>query len=330
MNKFETIYKAVQNKKTDKIPLYEHFCDDEIIEEIMGYDFSDLSIGMTTFTSSLVSDDEMESNLKIWQKRFNFYKEMGYGYLPVELPPLFAQTAKLEKEDTAIYSKGKRQWVNEKDGIIISIDDIENPDYFPDSEHIFDYNLVKNIAKLVPPGMKIIGGFAGGPMEHSMFLLGLEAYFMALFKNVELVDALYKKLHSVFLDITKELVKIPNIEIIRMGDDLGYKTATMISPDLLRKYIFPIYKDVVEVAHSAGKPFILHSCGDLSKVMDDLIDDCKIDAKHSFEDVIMPVVKAKKAWGGRVAILGGLDVDFLTRKGVQELNNHRLKSVGLN
>jgi uroporphyrinogen decarboxylase len=49
--------------------------------------------------------------------------------------------------------------------------------------------------------------------------------------------------------------------------------------------------------------------------MDDLIDDVKIDAKHSFEDEIMPVAEAFEKYGRRVAILGGIDVDFLVRSG---------------
>lgn len=322
MDKFESIKRAVCNKPNEEIPLYEHFCDDEMIEEIMGYDFSELSIGMTTFSDKLVSEENMGDHLDIWKKRLNFYIEMGYGYMPVELPPLFTQTAKLEKEDTAIYSKGKRSWINEKEGIIKSIEDLKNPKYFPDIDYIFDYNLVKNISKFVPPDMKIIGGFAGGPMEHSIFLLGLEPYFISLFDDKEFIDALYKKLHRIFTGITKKLIEIPNIEIIRMGDDLGYKNGTIVSPDLLRKYIFPIYKDIVDIAHSAGKPFILHSCGDLNKVMDNLIDGCKIDAKHSFEDIILPIVEAKKIWGKRVALLGGIDVDFLVRKEVNEIKDH--------
>ena len=71
--------------------------------------------------------------------------------------------------------------------------------------------------------------------------------------------------------------------------------------------------------HQAGKPFLLHSCGQLEKIMDDLIDDVKIDAKHSFEDVIMPVTEAKRRWGDRVALLGGVDVDYLCRHSPEEI-----------
>ena len=45
----------------------------------------------------------------------------------------------------------------------------------------------------------------------------------------------------------------------------------------------------------------------------DLIEDVGIDAKHSFEDIIMPVADFKRKYGDRIALLGGLDVDFMCR-----------------
>ncbi len=47
--------------------------------------------------------------------------------------------------------------------------------------------------------------------------------------------------------------------------------------------------------------------------MEDIICDMKFDGKHSYEDNIIPVEEAYRRWGGRIAILGGIDVDFLIR-----------------
>ena len=43
------------------------------------------------------------------------------------------------------------------------------------------------------------------------------------------------------------------------------------------------------------------------------VETCRSEAKHSFEDVILPVEEAKRRWGDRIAILGGVDVDLMTR-----------------
>jgi len=47
--------------------------------------------------------------------------------------------------------------------------------------------------------------------------------------------------------------------------------------------------------------------------MDDLIDVLKIDAKHSYEDVIKSVESFSKRYQDRISVLGGLDIDLLTR-----------------
>jgi uroporphyrinogen decarboxylase len=212
--------------------------------------------------------------------------------------------------------------VDEHGGIIHDMADLDNPAYWPEGDAAFDYKMFEALAELVPDGMKIIGGASGGPFEHASFLMGLEPLSMAMYDDPIFVERFFEKIGKTLVEIAARLVKMDKIGIYRFGDDLGYKTATMLSTKQLRKYVFPWSKKVVEVVHQAGKPFLLHSCGQLEKIMDDLIDDVKIDAKHSYEDVIMPVTEVKRRWGDRVAIMGGIDVDFMCRHAPAEIMEH--------
>jgi uroporphyrinogen decarboxylase len=47
-------------------------------------------------------------------------------------------------------------------------------------------------------------------------------------------------------------------------------------------------------------------------LMDDLIDDVGIDGKHSFQDNVLSAAEAKKRWGDRICILGGVDMHKLS------------------
>ena len=67
------------------------------------------------------------------------------------------------------------------------------------------------------------------------------------------------------------------------------------------------------LCHEHGILFLLHSCGNLDRVYEDLIDKVRIDAKHSFEDAILPVEKFSEMFRRRVAVIGGVDVDILAR-----------------
>jgi uroporphyrinogen decarboxylase len=94
---------------------------------------------------------------------------------------------------------------------------------------------------------------------------------------------------------------------------MGFKTGPMIGPDDLRQFVLPGHKLMARMSHEAGRPYLLHSCGDLSTIMGDLIEEVGIDARHSFEDTIEPVTEAHAKYGDRIAMLGGIDVDFLCR-----------------
>jgi uroporphyrinogen decarboxylase len=86
----------------------------------------------------------------------------------------------------------------------------------------------------------------------------------------------------------------------------------MLSPETIRRHILPQYRRVLEIVHAAGKRFLLHSCGCIFEVMEDLIA-LGIDAKHSNEDQIAPFDRWIDAYGSRIGLFGGIDVDVLCR-----------------
>ena len=70
----------------------------------------------------------------------------------------------------------------------------------------------------------------------------------------------------------------------------------------------------------------MHSCGNLDAITEDLIEDVKIDAKHSYEDVILPVEIYHAKYGNRISVVGGIDVDSLCRKSETEVRK-RVREV---
>jgi uroporphyrinogen decarboxylase len=107
---------------------------------------------------------------------------------------------------------------------------------------------------------------------------------------------------------------------------MGSNTGTLIKPDMLRERVLPYHKRMAEIAREAGKIFVLHSCGNLTAIMDDLIDEVGIDGKHSFQDAIMPVEEVYQRWGDRISVLGGVDMDLLGR-GTQEQVRERVRRI---
>ena len=159
-----------------------------------------------------------------------------------------------------------------------------------------------------------------------MWLMGYETFALAIYDQPKLVKAMFDKIAEIIVPLARTLVQMDLVVALWMGDDMGFKTGTMIAPEHLRKYVFPVQKRIADVAHEQGLPFLLHACGNLEAVMNDLIDDVDVDAKHSFEDVIEPVEHFAARYGDRIAVIGGVDVDILGR-GTEEHVRTRTREI---
>lgn len=213
--------------------------------------------------------------------------------------------------DTAVYSRGQRAWQPETEGLIATWEDLERYPW-PKPEQI-DYSPLEAAARHLPDGMKISASTHGGVLEWAMWLMGYVPFSYALYDNPELVAELFRRLGELLLAAVETMASFEYVGAIFVGDDMGHRHGTLIAPEIIREHVMPWHKRMADAAHRYGKPYILHSCGNLTEIMDELIDYCGIDAKHSFEDAIMPVTEAKRRWGGRIAIAGGVDVDKLAR-----------------
>jgi uroporphyrinogen decarboxylase len=101
----------------------------------------------------------------------------------------------------------------------------------------------------------------------------------------------------------------------------------MVQADFIRNKVLPCHRKCAEIAHAAGRTYLLHACGKLDQIMPDIIDTVKVDAKHSFEDVIRPMPETKKLWGGKIGLIGGVDVDFLCRADEPAIRGYVRKTV---
>ena len=183
-----------------------------------------------------------------------------------------------------------------------------------------DPSPLERLAGRLPSGMKVISTFSG-VLENVMWLLGYEPFSLMLYEDPAFVKEMFDAIGSRIVAYFERCVEYGVVGAICMGDDMGFNTQTLVGPDALREFMFPWHASIVETAHRKGKPAILHSCGNLSEVMDDIIA-CGWDAKHSYEDSITPAWEAKERWGDRIAVLGGFDMDRLCRATPDEVRSH--------
>jgi len=272
-----------------------------------------------------VSADELPELMKTADMYVRFWYEMGYDFVPVptevtfpgHLMPL-ADTAALPN-----WAGGERYWQDEESGPIQSWKDFEAYPW-PKAEELRHIAL-QYVNAVLQEGMKICVPLPG-VFDNAMFVMGLQSLCYALHDQAGLVEAICQRLGELVTAVAAQVVTWDNVGMLFQGDDMGFHSGTLVSPDVIRRYILPHHKKVAELAHGAGKLFLLHSCGNVYKLMDDFINYVGIDAKHSFEDKILPVEEVYRRWGDRVTILGGVDMDLLGR-GTEEEVRARTRQI---
>ncbi len=256
--------------------------------------------------------DDADGQKTYWLNYIEFQRRMGYDFIRVSGGLDFTEQKKRVADDTADGATGKRHWVEEGTGPIASWEEFEKYPW-PDAQAPLPW-YYEFVAEHLPEGMGLFvcptSGFLEVPMND---LLGFQNMSMLMFDDAKLVDAVFAKVAELIKGFYAKCLGLPKLAGIFQGDDMGFKTSTMISPDDLRRLVFPHHKELAKTAHDKGLLYILHACGNLEGVMGDLIDDVKIDAKHSYEDAIQPVAEFKKKYGDKVAALGGVDIDKLCR-----------------
>ena len=243
---------------------------------------------------------------------------LGYDYVRCGVEGIGMEVKHCTTEDTAALTrKGGRRFTDEHEGPITSWEEFETYPW-PDPGNITTRALEWYEDNL-PGDMCVLSGLVGHFAEYLCWLMGYETLCYSLYDRRDLVKAISERLLEIYRVAVARLVEFDRVKVVWGSDDMGFKTQTLISPDDMREFVLPGHRELAQMAHEAGRPYILHSCGNLEEIMEDLLEDGKIDGKHSYEDTIMVVTEAKRLYGDRMAILGGIDVDFISRSSEEEV-----------
>lgn len=275
----------------ERSPIMELFQDDEVQSEILGR------------TVTCAAD------------RIEVQYRLGYDTMQLRISPPFKRAISVV-DDTAALTRNHRDWRRAGEGMIQTLQDVEDyPWPFPTSG--LDAQ-VDEAATALPGGMALMLR-SSGVMENLVWLMSYDRLCEASCVEPELVEAVAAQVGQCLYDTFARVIDHDRVLGCFYGDDMGFKTSTMIAPDDLRRYVLPWHRRIATLCHDRGKLMILHTCGQRDAIMDDLIDEVKMDALHSFEDAIEPVASVKQRYGHRVSLVGGVDVDVLASRTPEEV-----------
>ncbi len=304
---YESFLKCIKRQGTpERVHHIELFLDGPIKDEIAS------KFGVY---DGISNDDKFRGA----KKNIALQRFLGYDYV---LASIWGYNFKFNwnsVDDVAGLKKenGQRNFMDMHKGPITTWEEFEKYPW-PDYSRV-DTSEIEWLNKNLPDDMCMIGGLTAHFAEDISFFMGYEELCIAFYENRELVRAIMDKSIAMHEAYVKTLLQFDRVKIIWGSDDMGFKTGPMFSPSDFREFIFPAHKKIVEMVHGAGKIYFLHACGKLDLLMDDLINDVGIDAKHSFEDTIENVADAKERYGSKIALLGGVDVDYLCRSDEKQI-----------
>jgi uroporphyrinogen decarboxylase len=308
------------------VAFFELFADPGMVEAVLGEKFPVNLHRYIEEPDLIATSGEIEGLVKSIEMYVRFCHEVGYDYVFAVSGYSLRRTFQTAGDEAVSqnWPDGQRYWIHQSHGPIQSRTDFERYPW-PKAEEM-GHAAVETASSMLPEGMKIAAFLFGGVFEHSAQLMGLESFSYALADQPELIEALCQRVGELATAAASQLVAIENVEMILLADDLGFHGGTLVSPNVIRQHVVPHYKRISEIIHEAGKLLVFHSCGNMYRLMDELIDEIGIDAKHSYEDKILPVEEAYRRWGDRVAILGGVDMDLLAR-GTEEQVRARTREI---
>lgn len=285
---FRQIEKVLHNQRPERLPLYEHHIDRPFIEKVVGREIP--------LAGSKPADLEQH-----YTQVIGFWKDMTYDAFDFE-----AAVCDILPGHGAI--------LGGKAGPIQTRDDFERYPWH-DVPRIFWETYTPHfdaIRKTLPAGMKAYGGCGYGIFEASEDLVGYEYLCLMQCMDPELFGDLFVRIGDLWVTLWQGVIERYSdlFVFFRMGDDLGHKTGTLLEPGIIRQHILPQYKRIIDLVHGSRKKFLLHSCGCIFSLMDDIIR-LGIDAKHSNEDQIAPFEKWIEKYSPRIGLFGGFDLNLL-------------------
>lgn len=222
----------------------------------------------------------------------------------------------------------ERHWVKGKDHYISTIADFEAFEWpvaetdkvagEADITALPAEEALDLVRKHLPEGMKVIA-WTSGVFEYISWLMGFEKFCDALFTDPELIERMFERVGSLFVSLYEYMASIDVVGGLWYADDVAYAEGLLWSPEQMKKYLFPWYEEIGAIAKKNDLPLILHSDGDISRLLDDYVA-FGWNAIQPVEPKAMDIRELKKTHGDKLCFIGNVDLSYtLTRGTPQEV-----------
>lgn len=322
LTKRERVMRTMRFEETDRVPLYDIFQNDAIIEHYSGQRFAPgngaritgLAIGRVLDMTRMAGGPNENPQLIDYGDGWAWQQERWTGWI-VRRP----------FQDL----EGLKEWVR-KD--IRRADQVHYSDAFRTAFHDSVRERLRCFAEGDPygdPTVLIVESLPG--LTEMYHRAGHELFAYLLADDPGLVEEWLEALTQAELRRIDCIADPELIPLALTADDIAYKNGPMFSPAWLRRVFMPRLKMLNDAWHERGTLCIFHSDGNLFPVLDDLIA-TGIDGLNPLEVVAGMTPKAVRQKYPTLVLTGGIDVSQLLTFGtpdeVREVCRQAIRDTG--
>jgi len=309
MTKRERVMRTVRFEETDRVPLYDIFQNDAIIEHYAGrkLTYEDgahtvaLAVGRALDMTRMVGAPSRPKE-SVRDDGIRYRQERWTGWL-VERP--FRDLRSL------------RPWIGER--IREANAQTFDSAYAETTWQRVETNWAA-FAESDPTGRHdpaVLVLESGVGLDGMYWITGMDLFTELMFEDPGLLEEWLEALTAAELRRVAAIAGPDHIPIALTYSDIAHKTGTLFSPDWLRRYWVPRLKRLNDAWHARDTVCLFHSDGNLWAVLDDLIA-AGIDGLNPLEVLAGMTVREVREKYPRLFLAGGIDVSQLLTYGTPD------------
>ena len=173
------------------------------------------------------------------------------------------------------------------------------------------------------------------PLERAFALQGMDVFLLNLASDPDFARALLEKIAALCKELMGYFLRElgDNVDIIKIGDDLGTQASLLISPRMYRQILKPIHADYIQfIKQRTRAKVFFHSDGDVFPLIDDFIE-IGVDILNPIQTSagrMADLPELKRRYGERIVFCGGIDTHRLLPKGTpQQVRDEVRRVIGI-
>lgn len=285
MTRRERVKAAIAHRTPDKVPTFFHLAPD----------------GLATY------------NDRLWER---------YGREDMRR---LLEEGKLENRNALYYSMGNHVcflenfpwwwWKN----LPKEYSEWETPDFLPEAE---DFGSIEVFAESVRwlreyTDAYILVEIWTSDFEKAYYSRGIENFLADMAADPDYCKRLLDFITEKNLEKLRQIVAVPGIDGVLLGNDWGSQRDLLMSPETWRTLLKPGAQKEYDVIRGAGLDIWVHSCGDIRKIMPDLVE-MGVNVLNPIQPECMDIYELKAQYGDKLTFWGGIGTQRVLPRGTTE------------